>query len=124
MEKYVLLFRMDIITESAQPNAEQMQSYMTSWMKWIDDIAAKEQLAEGGNHFSKAGKLLMPKNTITDGPYTANKESVAGYIIILAKGMDDAINIAQKCPILEGEGTSIEIRETATPQGMKNVKRT
>lgn len=115
MEKYVLLFRMDIITESAQPNAEQMQHYMTSWMKWIDDIAAKGQLAEGGNHFSKTGKLLRPKNTITNGPYTANKESVGGYIIILAKDMDDAISIAQKCPILEGEGTSVEIRETATP---------
>jgi hypothetical protein len=30
MKEYVLLFRMDITTESAQPNAEKMQSYMTS----------------------------------------------------------------------------------------------
>ena len=69
MKEYVLLFRIDIATES--------------------------ELADGGNHFSKAGKLLGPRNTIIDGPYTANKQSVAGYIIILAKDMDDAISIAE-----------------------------
>ena len=115
MKEYVLLFRMDITTESAQPDEAQMNSYMMSWMKWINDISAKDKLSNGGNHFSKAGKILGPKNSKSDGSYTANKESVAGYIIILAKDMDDAISIAEKCPILEGEGTSVEIRETATP---------
>lgn len=115
MKKYVLLFRMDILTESAQPDEAQMNSYMISWIKWINSISAKGKLADGGNHFSKTGRLLRPGSTITDGPYVANNESVAGYIIILAKDLDDAISIAEKCPILEGEGTSVEIRETATP---------
>lgn len=115
MKEYVLLFRMDITTESAQPDAKQMQGYMASWMQWIDGIAAKGQLAEGGHHFSRSGKLLRPKNKIDDGPYAANKESVAGYIIIRAKSMKDAVSIARECPILEGEGTSVEVRETAVP---------
>lgn len=115
MTKYVLLFRMDITSESAQPTAEQMQNYMTSWMEWIDSIASKGRLADGGNHFSKTGKLLRPKGKITDGPYVANKESVAGYIIIQAKNMNDAVSIAEKCPILKGKGTSVEIRGTAMP---------
>jgi hypothetical protein len=115
MKEYVLLFRMDITTKSAQPHEAQMNSYMVSWMQWINSISAKGKLANGGNHFSKEGKFLRPGNTIIDVPYVANKESVAGYIIIFAKDMDDAISIAQKCPILEGEGTSVEIRETAAP---------
>jgi hypothetical protein len=115
MKKYVLLFRMDIITESARPTAAQMQSYMASWMEWIDAITAKGQLAEGGNHLSREGKLLRPKNKMADGPYVANKESVAGYIIIQAKSMNEAVSIAKRCPILEGEGTSVEVRETAQP---------
>jgi hypothetical protein len=50
-----------------------------------------------------------------EGPYVLNKESIAGYIIILAKDMEDATSIAKKCPILQGEGTSVEVRETANP---------
>ncbi len=61
---------------------------------------------------------------ITDGPYTVNRESVAGYIVIFAKDIDDAVRIARKCPILRGEGTSVEVRETATPEVMRAARRT
>jgi hypothetical protein len=123
MKEFVLIFRMDITTKEAQPSPEQMELYMEQWMDWIGDITQADQLADGGNHFLPAGKVLRPKNNRSDGPYTSNKESVAGYIIILAKDMKEAIKIAQKCPILQGEGTSVEIREPATPESMKNVKR-
>jgi hypothetical protein len=115
MKKYVLLFRMDIITESAQPTVAQMRDYTNSWMKWIASIASNGQLAAGGHHFSTAGKVVKPSNVTIEGPYVADKESVAGYIIVLAKDMEDALSIARKCPFLGGEGTSVEIRETATP---------
>lgn len=115
MKTYVLIFRMDITTPEAQPTAEMMQEYMKQWMHWIHDIAAKNQLADGGNHFSPvAARVLRPNNGLTEGPYTKDKESVAGYIIVLAKDLEEATLIAQKCPILDGEGTSVEIRETAT----------
>ena len=47
-------------------------------------------------------------------------ESVTGYIIILAKDIADAVHIAKKCPILQCEGTSVEVRETVTPWTMKS----
>lgn len=115
MKEYVLLFRMDISSAEAKPTEAQMQVYMQQWMAWINDIQLKGQLADGGNHFAESGKVLRPGGVIEDGPYTANKESVAGYIIILAKDVDSALSIAQKCPILQGEGTSVEVRETDTP---------
>jgi hypothetical protein len=115
MKEFVLIFRMDIITEEAQPSPEQMKVYMDQWMQWIDYIDGKGQLAEGGNHLSRAGKVLKPNNFINDGPYEVNKESIAGYIIIYAKDVDDAVAIATKCPILMGEGTSVEVREVGTP---------
>lgn len=123
MKEFTLFFRMDILTEAVQPSAEQMEVYMTQWMEWINQISDKGQLADGGNHFLPTGKLLKSKGKITDGPYVANNESVAGYIIILAIDMDGAIKIAQACPILLGEGTSVEIREAATPESMKAVER-
>jgi hypothetical protein len=124
MKEFALIFRMDITTKESQPSPEQMKLYMTQWMKWINEISSNGQLANGGNHFLPNGKVIRPKNTITDGPYSANKESVAGYILVLAKDIKDAVSIAEKCPILQGEGTSVEIRETATPQNIKSVERT
>jgi hypothetical protein len=116
MKEYAFIFRMDITTREAQPSEEQMKVYMTQWMDWINSISDQGYLADGGNHFSSsAGKVIRPKNVVYDGPYTVNKESVAGYILIHAKNIDDAVAIAKKCPILNGEGTSVEVRETATP---------
>jgi len=33
----------------------------------------------------------------------------------LAESLDEATGIAEKCPILNGQNTSVEIREVATP---------
>jgi len=115
MKKFALIFRMDITTPGAQPTPEQMQGYMQQWMKWIDGMSAKGQLAEGGNHFSPQGKLIKPGPKITDGPYVSGTDSVAGYILINATNLDEAVKMAEKCPILQGKNTSVEIRETATP---------
>ncbi len=123
MKEFVLLFRMDITTKEAQPSEEQMTIYMQQWMKWINYISHKNQLADGGNHFLPTGRLLRPGNHLTAHPYTENKESLAGYIIILAKDIAGAVVIAKQCPILQGVGTSVEVRQTATPEGMKEVKR-
>ncbi len=114
MKQFVLVFRMDITTKKIQPSKEQMATYMQQWMGWINNIDDNRQLADGGNHFSKQGKILQPHNKITDEPYKANGQSVA-YIIIYAKDMEEATSIASKCPILNGENTSLEIRETALP---------
>jgi hypothetical protein len=115
MKEYALIFRMDILTKEAQPTPEQMKEYMKQWMKWINEISAKGQLVEGGHHFKYGGKVIRPKNKISDKPYVANKESIAGYILIVAKNITGAMAIAKKCPILNGEGTSVEIRETESP---------
>jgi hypothetical protein len=113
MKQFVLLFRMDITSKDAQPNPEQMKVYMNQWMLWINKIKEQGQLANGGNHLSKEGKVLRSKNNIIDGPYQMNKESVTGYIIILAKNFDEALRVVIDCPILQGEGTSVEVREIA-----------
>lgn len=115
MKEFVLLFRMDITNEEAQPTKEQMESYMQQWMGWINEIAGNNQLADGGNHFSRQGRVLKPNNEVIEAPHIADNNSVAGYIIILADNLDEATKIAKKCPILNGQNVSVEIRETATP---------
>ena len=55
MKEFVLLFRMDITNEEAQPSKEQMTIYMQQWMAWINEMAENKQLAGGGNHVSHGG---------------------------------------------------------------------
>jgi len=123
MKEFVLMFRMDITAPEAQPTAEQMEVYMKDWMEWINDISTHGQLADGGNHLSNSGTVLRSNDRMIEEPYTSNNESVSGYILILAKNVKDAVSIARKCPILSGEGTSVEVRETATPGNIQSTKR-
>jgi hypothetical protein len=111
MNEFVLYFRMDILSPEAQPAPEQMEIYMQQWQKWMERIAAQNKLAEGGNHLSASGKVIRLNNLVTDQPYVQNNESIAGYLLIRAKDLDEAGNLAKSCPILNGEGTSIEVRQ-------------
>ncbi len=115
MKEFALLFRMDITTKEAQPSQEQMNTYMQQWMEWIQYIDDKGQLSDGGNHFSKEGRVLKPNGSVTEGPYVAENNSVAGYLIVTGKDLNGATAMAEKCPILNGENTSVEIRELGTP---------
>lgn len=124
MKEFALIFRMDILTPGAQPSPQQMEIYMQDWMNWINNISQQGQLATGGNHFSPVNAAVLRSNQqTTPGPYASNKESIAGYILILANDLQGAIEIAEKCPILNGPGNSVEVREVATPQNMQDVKR-
>ncbi len=116
MKEFALIFRMDLTTEAAQPSEEQMKVYMQQWTQWINQIADDGQLSEGGNHFSRQGRVVKPGNVTINSPYIADSVSVAGYILILAKDIDEATGIATKCPILNGQNTSVEIREVASPR--------
>ena len=115
MKTYALIFRMDLDTPEKQPTNEQMNEYMKMWGRWIDAIATKNQLLEGGNHFSKEGRVIRPAEQVTEGPYVANAESVAGYILVAAASFEEAVELAKSCPILAGDGNSVEIRELAAP---------
>ena len=115
MKEYVLLFRMDIISPEAQPTPAQMNKYMAQWTQWIDSIAAEGKLADGGNHLLEKGVVIRTGGEMQRLPYMVNKESVAVFIIILAKDENDAVGIAKLCPILNGSGTSVEVRQTANP---------
>ncbi|HYB44010.1 MAG TPA: YciI family protein [Candidatus Methylomirabilis sp.] len=53
----------------------------------------------------KGGKLLM-----TDGPFAETKEQLAGYNVIAAANLDDALSAAVRHPLLLAGTHSIEVR--------------
>lgn len=108
MKEFALIFRLKDITDF-QPSPEQMQERMN----WLGSIAAQNKLVDKGNTLlpmpGKA-KTVNPENVVTDGPYTEIKEFISGYVVIKAKHIDEAVEMAKGNPIFK-IGGNIEVRE-------------
>jgi len=89
---------------------EQMQQVMQKWMSWMKELSAQGHLKDQGQPLERdVGKVVAAKRRIvTDGPY-AEKDVVAGYTLIEAKDLAQAVELSQGCPILEVGGV-IEVR--------------
>ncbi|MDN3584878.1 YciI family protein [Mucilaginibacter flavus] len=110
MNEYLVIMRLDLITKDVQPSPEQMEGYMKMYQDWVGGIAAQNKFV-GGTGLATEGKVIKPNNVITDGPFAEVKESIAGFITIKAKDLEEAVNLAKTCPILYGEGNSVEVRQ-------------
>ncbi|HTI92718.1 MAG TPA: YciI family protein [Puia sp.] len=110
MDEYIVMMRLDLITKEAQPTPEQLKGYMQSYQQWVDGIVAQGKFV-GGTGLSPAGKVIKPGNVVTDGPFAEIKESIAGFVTIKAADLDEAVRLASACPILNGLGNSVEVRQ-------------
>jgi hypothetical protein len=110
MKEFILLFRANY-QDIEGVTAEETQERNNRWMDWINDLVDNNHLAEGGNHLTPEGKIIRSNGEITVESLPINKESILGYILILASSLDEAVKLAKGSPILAGEGTSVEVRE-------------
>ena len=82
------------------PNKE----IVDAWMKWFGSI--KDHIVDGGSPFgpgmevTSAGVKQLPHD----------RGAIAGYTIINAKNMEEAVKIAKSCPII----TSMKVYEAMT----------
>jgi hypothetical protein len=115
MADFLFLFRGGMRDPAEQTPAE-LQAGMQRWMGWIGGIATKGQL-KGGQPLQKGGTVIAgKKRLVTDGPYAEAKDVVGGYLIVTAKDLPEAIEIARGCPGPDEEG-SVEVRELAPMPG-------
>ena len=113
MKEFMLIFR-NSANSGYQPSPTELQQVMTDWMDWMGSIAAKGKLANPGNRLSSQGaKTVKSGNVITDGPYTEIKEFINGYIIVKTESLDEAVELAEECPILK-VGGNVEVRTIVT----------
>lgn len=104
----MMIFRNEKMEEAAIPAPEQVQAVMQQWQNWIKGIA-KEGKYSSTNRLLSEGKLLKPRNFISDGPYAEAKEIVGGYLVVKADSLDEAVEMAKSCPNLIYGGT-VEVR--------------
>ena len=109
MKNFVLVFRTSNNPDFI-PSPEQMQEGLTNWMNWMGGIAAQNKLADRGSRLSVSNsKTVKPNNVVVDGPYTEIKEFINGYTVVKAADIDEAVEMASGCPILQ-LGGNVEVR--------------
>jgi hypothetical protein len=109
MRDYVFLFRhSNEASTEAMGSPERAQQSMEAWLAWIRDMEAKGQLRNPGQPLDRSGSIVR-KDAVTDGPYVEAKDLVLGFIVVQARDLAEASEIAKGCPIVAGGG-SVEVR--------------
>ncbi|MBO0948038.1 YciI family protein [Fibrella forsythiae] len=112
MDKFMLIFHSPQAQEVTyqQQSPEEMQAEIQKWNQWIGSIAAKGKMI-GGEALMPFGKVMTRGGqAVTDGPFTEGKEIIGGYTLVSVADIDEAIQLAQGCPIFDTEGGSVEVR--------------
>jgi hypothetical protein len=79
-------------------------------MEWKAGLEENGHVNQLGERLDVTGKVVRGKTkTVTDGPYVEVKDSVQGYMLLEAKDLDLALELAKGCPVLERDGT-VEVR--------------
>ena len=111
----MLLFRHQDGNQVASP--EQFQTWMKQTMDWIGGIRAKDKFVGGQGLVFKDARVVKSRNVVTNGPFGEIKETIGGYIIVIADSVEEAVEFAKGSPILQGEGNSVEVRKIAKRDG-------
>ena len=107
MSEFVFLYRGG---ERENLSPEQGQQVMQKWINWFKEMAQKGHVKDQGQPLEPAGKVVKGRQkSVTDGPFAEAKDLVGGYSLILAKDLDQAVELSKGCPILERNG-QVEVR--------------
>lgn len=116
MDEFILIFRHEDGNKVASP--EQLQIWMKQTMDWIGGIAAQNKFSGGNGLPFEEAKVVRHNNVVTNGPFGDIKETIGGYVIVKADSADEAVEFAKGCPVLQGEGNSVEVRKIAKGDGL------
>jgi hypothetical protein len=92
---------------------EQLQEWMKQTMDWIGGIAAQGKFVSGTGLVFDEARVVRPNDIVTNGPFGEIKETIGGLIRVKAESVDEAVEFAKGCPVLQGEGNSVEVRKIA-----------
>lgn len=102
MNEFALIFR----GRDESASLEQRQKTTQRWVAWMRELDANGHIKHPGQPLDKEGKVVVGKRkVINDGPYAEAKDLVNGFMLILASDLNQAAELAQGCPILDGGGT-------------------
>jgi hypothetical protein len=112
MKQFMYIFRNTQEAEEAyvQQSPAQMESQMAIWMNWMEGLAAKDRLVSGEPLIPEGVVLRKSTKHVTDGPFIEGKDIVGGFVIVKAESLQEAIDLADGCPMFALGGT-VEVRQ-------------
>ena len=110
MEKFMFLFRGGDTHVHNAKDTEEVKAYIQSWDIWMGGLAQQGILA-GGDPLQTTGTVISGKTkVVTNGPLMDGRDMIGGYLIINAKDLVEAEEIAKGCPIFKADG-KVEVRQ-------------
>ena len=112
----MLLFRGTNWDKGLSP--QEIQNTVSQFMAWFERLKL-EGIAKTGQPLVSEGKIVSGKGgrTVADGPFAESKEAIGGYFLLQVNSIDEAVQIARECPILQ-YGATIEVRQVADECGI------
>lgn len=90
----------------------ELQRIMTDFYGWVEGLQAMG-LLRAAQPLMEEGKLVTgAQSLVSDGAFAESKEAIAGYFLLAVASTDEAVKLAQACPILV-HGAQIEVRPIA-----------
>ena len=108
MKNYLLIIRTEgSVWSDLSP--EQLQRHLEHGSAYIGNLI-KEGKLKTANPVDKGSRIVTSTNGIlTDGPFNESKEVIAGYFLIDANDMEEAVSIAKANPIFNDIPAKIEV---------------
>jgi hypothetical protein len=110
-QKYLFIQR-SIRGKNEPPSPAQMQEMFAVFNAWREKFQAN--ILDMGGKLKPGGKIVTASG-VTDGPFIESKEIVGGYMLVTAESYDRAIEVARESPGVLSPGSSVEVREIASP---------
>ncbi|MBT8202126.1 MAG: hypothetical protein HKN74_03605 [Acidimicrobiia bacterium] len=113
MSHYLLAtYRVEEEAPGASPTPEMMQEFMQRIMKVEEEMDATDTFVFGGALFAPDAATVVGvgdgEMVMTDGPFAESKEHIAGFYIIDAEDLDEALAWADK--VAHATNHPIEVR--------------
>lgn len=110
---YLMIFRDSNPEKYAAMSQEQRDVLAQQWNAWYDGLAAVGKV-QHGHPLQPGGRVItgVRGERVVDGPFAEAKEAIGGYFLLTVSDLDEATEIAQRCPSL-AHGMTVEVRPIA-----------
>jgi hypothetical protein len=118
MKEFMLLIRTEGDNLWKQ-SPEEHQKHIEKVMVYMEGLMQSGKL-KSAQPLEPEGILVSgTKGKLKDGPFNESKEVIAGYFLIEAKDLDEAVQIARNNPVFEtATNTRIEVRPIKIQAGI------
>jgi hypothetical protein len=103
MKKFVYVYHSEM-TMAEREERGMDEGVKEQWNKWFGSIGSK--MVDGGNPFAPNG-MAVEKS----GESKIENHPASGYSIVNAADMDEAVEMAKGCPVLDAKGGAVRVYE-------------